>query len=639
MPERNIYLEDIPLEEAQRRLQDALQHAGKAIALDGESVSLADALNRVTAEPVRAHLSSPHYHCSAMDGYAVRANHTLGATETQPKALYLNQTAYPVNTGDPLPDDANAVIMIEHVNQLDEQQLQIYASVAPWQHVRLMGEDMVASETVLQVNHQIRPVDIGAIAGCGHAQVKVRRQPHVTIIPTGSELVNASTTPKAGQLIEYNSLILAGQITNAGGQPTTTDIVPDDQDKLLTALQHAIEDKPELILILSGSSAGSRDYTAHVIQELGEVLVHGIAVRPGHPVIIGIVDDIPVFGIPGYPVSATLTGELFVIPLIHQWLGLAQAQPQTIQAIATRKMVSPTGDDDFVRVALTSINNQILATPLQRGAGVITSLVDADGLAHIPRFHEGVDKGQTLDVSLYRSLDLIRQTVMMMGSHDPMLDLLDTYLRQHNPNQRMMAVNVGSIGGLVALKRNEAHLAGIHLFDPETQSYNLPYVEKYLRNDPVRVVTFAHREQGLMVQAGNPHQIERFEDIRPLRYVNRQRGAGTRVLFDYLLEQQGWAADVITGYEHEEYTHLAVAAAVADGIGDCGMGVYHVAHTLGLDFIPITRERFDFVIPHRQLEHAGVQALLALLDDDAFKADLNQQTGYSTDETGRVWLA
>lgn len=638
MPERNIYLNDIPLEDAQARLLQALTQVGRDRATSGETISLVNARNRVTAEPIKARLSSPHFHCAAMDGYAVRADHTLGATETQPKTLTLNQTAYPINTGDPLPENTNAVIMIEHVNPIDEQGIQIYASVAPWQHVRLMGEDMVATETILQINHQIRPVDLGAIAGCGHAQVHVRRKPRVTIIPTGSEMVSAQQTPQPGQLIEYNSLILSGQITNAGGQATVTDIIPDDYETLLNAVRQSLDENPDLILILSGSSAGSRDYTVHVIQELGEVLVHGIAVRPGHPVIIGMVKGIPVFGIPGYPVSATLTGEIFVVPLIHQWLGLVQPKPHMIEAISTQKIVSPTGDDDFVRVALATIDDRVLATPLQRGAGVITSLVEADGLAHLPRFQEGVDKGQPLNISLYRPMDIILQTIMMMGSHDPMLDLLETFLRLHSPEHRIVSVNVGSIGGLVALKRGEAHVAGIHLFDPETQTYNIPYLKKYLGNEPLRLITFAHREQGLIVPAGNPHNIQSFEDIRPLRCVNRQRGAGTRVLFDYLLSQHEMSADQISGYDHEEYTHLAVAAAVADGIGDCGMGLYNAAYSMGLDFISMTQERFDLVIPQRFLEHDGIQALLTILNDETFKAALGQQPGYHSNETGHIRL-
>ncbi|MCA9882636.1 MAG: molybdopterin biosynthesis protein [Anaerolineae bacterium] len=638
MPDRKFYLEDIPLAEVQKRIRDTLQSSGRWEALSAEIVPLSAALARVLTEPITAKISSPHFHCAAMDGYAVNAADTLGATETQPLTLFVDQNTFPVNTGDPLPERANAVIMIEHVQQIDEKVIQIYAPLTPWQHVRLMGEDILATETVLQINHQIRPVDLGMLAACGHTQVPVRRKPRVIIIPTGSELISADTIPQRGQLIEYNSLILSGQIIEAGGLPTVTDIVPDNYDQLLDVVLKAVQEKPELILVLSGSSAGSRDFTAHIVQELGELLVHGVAVRPGHPVIFGTVNDIPIIGVPGYPVSAALTGEIFIVPLIYQWLGIVPPEKQTIDAVSTRKITSPTGDDDFVRVAVSKIENSFRATPLQRGAGVLTSLVEADGLAHIPRFSEGVDAGQTIRVQLYRPLSEILKTVMVIGSHDPMLNLLATYLRKHAPGHRMVSVNAGSIGGLVAIRRGEAHLAGIHLFDPETQTYNIPYLKKYLGDDPIRLVTFAHREQGLIVPAGNPHNVKSIKDIQSLRYVNRQRGAGTRLLLDYLLQQHQIEPENIRGYDHEEYTHLAVAAAVADGIGDCGMGVFQAAHAMGLDFISITQERYDLVIPQRFLDHDGVQVILDLLDNETFKAELNQQPGYSSDQTGRVWI-
>ena len=486
------------------------------------------------------------------------------------------------------------------------------------------------------MNHQLRPVDLGALAGCGYQDVPVRRRPRVVIIPTGSELLPLEQEPGRGQLTEYNSLILSAQIREAGGDARVTDIVGDDVARLRDALQDALSQKPDLILALSGSSAGAHDYTAAAISDLGELLVHGVAVRPGHPVIIGMAADTPIIGVPGYPVSAALTGELFVLPLVRAWLGLPPPPSEMVEAVSTRKIASPIGDDDFVRVALAEIDGRIQATPLQRGAGVITSLVRADGLAHIPRFHEGVDRGAALGVSLYQPLSEIQRTLMIMGSHDPMLDLLATHLRLRSAAARIVSVNVGSIGGLVALRRGEAHLAGCHLFDPESASYNIPYLERYLRDEPVALVTFAQREQGLILPAGNPLGITGIANLRRARYVNRQRGAGTRVLFDYLLGQHNIAASEISGYAREEVTHLAVAAAVADGIGDCGMGLRGAAEALGLDFIGLMWERFDLAIPRRHLESEGVQALLETLNDADFKRELGAQSGYRSDETGAL---
>jgi putative molybdopterin biosynthesis protein len=637
-PTRNVYLEDIPLEEARARFERALREAERWNPLSGEIVPLAEALGRVTAEPVWAKISSPHYHSAAMDGYAVRAVDTVHATETRPVSLALGKQAFPVNTGDPLALDTNAVIVIEEVQQRTDDAIEIRAAVAPYQHVRLMGEDIVATELVLPINHLIRPVDLGALAGCGHSHVSVRRKPHVMIIPTGSELVPATQVPQPGQIIEYNSLVLRAQILEAGGEAGITDIVSDRLDSLRAALQNALEQQPDLILILSGSSAGSKDYTAAILRETGKLLVHGVAVRPGHPVIMGVVSSIPVIGVPGYPVSAALTGEIFITPLLSRWIGMPTAfetQPR-VQAVMTHKLTSPVGDDDFVRVTLAQVGERLLAAPLSRGAGVITSLVRADGLAKIPRFTEGVEVGQMVEVRLYRSIDLILNTIIAMGSHDPMLDLLGQFLATRYPGYRLTSAGVGSMGGLVALRRNEAHLAGIHLLDTQTGEYNVSYVQQYLPNTPLQLVTFAHREQGFMVAPGNPHHIQSFEDLPRARYVNRQRGAGTRVLLDYELERRGIPPEGIAGYEREENTHLAVAVAIASGIADCGMGVRSGAIAMHLDFIPVGWERYDLVIPEVHRTQPGIQYLLEILRDAEFQQALGAQPGYDTRETGKV---
>jgi putative molybdopterin biosynthesis protein len=545
--------------------------------------------------------------------------------------------AYPVNTGDPLPADTNAVIMIEHVQLLGDA-IEIRAAVASWQHVRPLGEDLVATELVLPVNHRIRPVDLGALAASGNTIVPVRPMPQVAIIPTGSELIPVGDTPQPGQIVEYNSLVLSAQVQEAGGHVTVHPIVPDDVDKLRAAIEMALRESPDLLLVLSGSSAGSRDYTAALVKEMGDLLVHGIAVRPGHPVIIGMIGSVPVIGVPGYPVSAALTGELLVEPLLAHWQGRpSEFEGRTrIQATATRKIQSPIGDDDFVRVTVAQVGERLLVAPLSRGAGVITSLVRADGLAHIPRFSEGVDIGKPVDVILYHSLDVIKRTLLLMGSHDPMLDLLGQYFAEHLPGWRLVSGHVGSLGGLAALRRREAHAAGAHLLNPQTGGYNVDDVQKYLPGEPLMLMTFAHREQGLMIASGNPLGIQSLDDLPRLRFVNRQRGAGTRVLLDYELGKRGISPQDISGYDREEYTHLAVAAAVASGAADCGLGVRSAALAMNLAFVPVGWERYDLALPSAYMEHPGIQALIDLLSGDRFPAALAQQPGYDTRETGQI---
>ena len=635
MANRHIYLEDIPLEEARQRIYDALATIYPQRTLPAEAIPLSQAIGHVTAEPIFARISAPHYHAAAMDGYAVHAMHTLNATETRPITLG-NDQIHAVNTGDPMPPSADAVIMIEHVQQV-ENGIQITMPVAPRQHVRMMGEDMVATELVLPANHQLRPVDIGALAGCGHHQVTVYRQPQVVIIPTGSELVSADQFPQPGQIIEYNSLVLGAQVQAWGGKITQMPITPDKPENIDASLQAALQMQPDLILLLSGTSAGTKDYSAKRIAEAGTLLVHGVAVRPGHPVIAGIVENTLIIGVPGYPVSAALTGELFVQPIIKQWCGLStQAITPTIEATLTRRVVSPAGDDDFVRVGLAAVNERMLATPLNRGAGVITSLVRADGLAHIPRFQEGFDRGDTIAVQLYRDLPIVYNTLMAIGSHDPMLDLLGQYLSLHYPHLRLNSANVGSMGGLVALKRRESHLAGVHLLDDATGEYNIPDIQRRLSDVPVDVYTFAEREQGFIIMPNNPHNIQTVDDLARIRFVNRQPGAGTRLLLDYELKKHNIATTSINGYEHEQPTHLAVAAAVASGVADCGLGIRRAAIALGLDFVPMGWERYDFVIPQVYRDHQGIRALLAILNQDDFKQALREQPGYNTHLTGTL---
>ncbi|MBN1889487.1 MAG: molybdopterin biosynthesis protein [Thermoflexales bacterium] len=659
---RKIYLQDIALDQAWQRWTSALEEAGCWQALEGEDVPVDRALGRLTAGPVWAAVSSPAYHASAMDGYAVRAADTVGATETLPLRLSLGEQAQPVNTGDPLPAWADAVVMIEHVQEISNNTSQIAAielraGLAPWTNVRAMGEDMVATELVLPANHTLRAVDLGAIAACGHPTVRVRRKPRVAILPTGNELITVEDLGREragrlhpGDIIEYNSIVLAAQVEQWGGLPTRWPIVADDYDRLKTAILEAAG-QHDLVLVNAGSSAGSKDYTARVVEEVGNLLVHGVAVRPGHPVILGLVDSkldtqnskletrnsIPLIGVPGYPVSCALTGEIFVEPTLARWLGREPVRKPAVQAVITRKLLSPMGDDEWVRVAVGQVGERTVAAPLSRGAGVITSLVRADGIVRIPRFSEGVNAGETVTVELYTEAGALAKTLVHIGSHDVTLDLLAQYLAETRPGLRLSSAHVGSLGGLLALRRGEAHCAGCHLIDPQTGEYNLSYVKQYLPGLPVVLVTLVQREQGLIVAGGNPKAFRSLSDLaRPdVRFVNRQRGAGTRVLLDYRLGQLGLEPARVQGYEREEYTHLAVAAAVQSGLADCGLGIAAAAYALGLDFVPLEQERYDLVIPRAFYEGELIQAALDVIRSQAFRRAVMALPGYDTTRSGQ----
>jgi putative molybdopterin biosynthesis protein len=661
---RKIYLNDVPLDEAWQKLIAALEAAGRWQPLEAEEIPLEKALGRVTAAPLWAALSSPHYHGAAMDGYAVRSDATAAASDANPVFLSLVTQAHYVDTGDPLPEWADAVIPIENVQLLAEEDggvegkpsrdharqfspspnsdcIEIRASVAPRRHVRLMGEDIVATELLLPAHHLLRPVDLGAIAAAGLACVPVWRKPRVAAIPTGSELVPLGTAVRPGDILEYNSLVLAAQVEQWGGTATRYPIVPDDQELIRAAVAEAAGHH-DLVLLNAGSSAGSEDFSAQVVQALGTLLVHGIAIRPGHPVILGMIEPphcqspIPIIGVPGFPVSAALTGELFVEPILARWLGRAPQSRPTVEATMTRKVFSPLGTDEYLRVSVGEVGGRVVATPLARGAGVITSMVRADGIIRIPRNSEGINAGDRATVRLYRPREEFEQTIVAIGSHDLTLDLLAQFLAEKGA--RLSSAHVGSQGGLVALRRGEAHLAGSHLLDPQTGAYNLTYIQQYLPEVPVVVVTLVGREQGLIVPRGNPLRLQSLADlIRPeLRFVNRQRGAGTRVLLDFELAKAGVQPESIRGYEHEEYTHLAVAAAVASGMADSGLGIAAAAQALALDFIALFKERYDLVIPQEHYDSARLRPLLALLHDDRFRRQVAALPGYDVTSMGTI---
>lgn len=648
-----VYLQDIPLSEAVNRFEKALEAAGLGGILGEESLELTENLiGRVTARAVWARISSPHYHAAAMDGFALRAEDIAGAMPTSPVTLAVGTQAVYVDTGDPLPLWANTVVPIENVEALDPagqvtpenrhpHSIRLRAALPPWSHVRPMGEDIVATQLVLPAGHVLRPVDLGAVAAAGHDHIVVSRKPRVAILPTGTELIPIGQPIESGRIIEYNSLVLAAQVNQWGGEAIRYPITPDEYPLIRTRVQEAAE-QSDLILLNAGSSAGSEDFSAAVVQELGELLVHGVAVRPGHPVILGMIrrgdgSHCPIIGVPGYPVSAALTGEIFVEPLLARWVGRPAQKPLEIEAKITRKLTSPPGDDDYVRVVVGKVGERLLAAPLSRGAGVITSLVRADGIVILPRGIQGVEAGNPVRVRLYRSPEELNRTIFAIGSHDITLDLLAQYLAVRG--RRLVSANVGSQGGLVALRRGETHLAGCHLLDAQTGVYNLAAVRQYLPEQKVRILGWVNRIQGLLVARGNPKKISGLHDLtrEDVMFVNRQRGAGTRILLDYHLGLLGIPSMQIRGYDQEEYTHLAVAAAVASGRADCGLGIAAAAVALDLDFIPLFEEEYDLIIPAVYAEDELLQPLLCLAQDEEFRNAVAQLPGYDTSRMGR-WI-
>ncbi|MFC1516808.1 molybdopterin biosynthesis protein [Thermodesulfobacteriota bacterium] len=636
---RNIYLKMKTLKEAREILFNRFQLSG---ILPGETVPVPDAVGRVLAEPVTARLSSPEFHSSAMDGIAVKAEATFGAGETRPKALAMGKDAFYVNTGHVMPESTDAVIMIEHVNVLDEKHVEIEAPAFPWQNVRKVGEDIVATELLFPQNHAVTPYCVGALLSAGIFSVLVKEKPKIFIIPAGSELVDWQKTRvdslEPGQVIETNSFVLGKLTESCGGIYTRGEMLRDDVERIKESVSHAVAADFQIVLILGGSSAGSEDYARAVVEDLGEVLVHGVTMMPGKPVIVGVVNGKPVFGVPGYPVSAIIAFEQFVSPLIAMMLGQAEQDRPHVRVELTRKVASKLGMEEFLRVKLGAVGDRIVANTLPRGAGCITSLTEADGIIRIPNHMEGLNIHEPVSAELIRPLASINNTIVVVGSHDNTLDVLADQLKAGHRNLTLSSSHVGSMGGLMAVKKGVCHVAGSHLLDTEDGTYNVSYIKKYLPDVGVRLVHLVARDQGLIIPKGNPKKIEGIEDLGrgDITFINRQAGSGTRILLDYRLHQLGIDPDVIDGYENEEFTHMAVAVGVLSGTADVGLGIYAAAKALDLDFIPVVTEQYDLIIPEAYVESENIAILLETISSDTFKTRVERLGGYSTEKTGTI---
>ncbi len=628
------YLTNIPLEEARETYLAHLLSQG--FTAPAVTVPVSDACGRITAQAVYAAICAPHYPASAMDGIALSAEQTFGASETTPVTLSPGQFTV-VDTGDPVPEDCDAVVMVEDVMWQEDGNARLYDAAAPWQHIRQIGEDICAGEMILPSHTEVSPAAVGAMLAAGVLEVPVLRRPVVGIIPTGDEIVPPTANPKPGDIVEFNSSIFSAMLRQWGAEPKTFPIVPDKKEALRAALAEALA-VCDIVLLNAGSSAGREDYSAEVIRETGEVLCHGIAIKPGKPAILGARENKPILGVPGYPVSGIFVLTELLKPLLDSWFHTVPQTETIRQATLSRSVVSGLKYQEFVRVRLGAVNGRLMASPLGRGSGVVSSFMKADGILEIPQGVEGYEVGSTVEVRLLRPAEALQNTLVAIGSHDPLLDEAADLLHLADPSFYMSSTHAGSMGGIMAVRRGETHIAGIHLLSEEDGSYNTAFIQKYFPAGGVRLVECVGRTQGLMVAKGNPLGLNGIEDLcqEGLRYVNRQKGSGTRILIDYLLKKQGIDPRGIYGYDREEFTHTSVAAQIASGTADAGMGIYSAAKLYGLDFLPICMEQYDLLIPDSAFDTPPVQKLLAVLGGADFRRRLETLGGYQVEQPGRV---
>lgn len=633
---RNVYIGNTDIKEAIKLYSEKLNIDDKP---KWEKVNPWDAYGRITWEGVFAKYSSPNYNASAMDGIAVKYKKTLEATETNPVRLKKDEDYKIIDTGDPIREPFNSVIMIEDVVQIDENTVEIISPAFPWQHVRQIGEDIVAGEMIVPSKHKLRPVDIGGIISGGVEKVKVYKKPKVGIIPTGTEIVDLGKDLEEGDIIESNSRIFQGLVLKYGGEPNRYQPVVDDYNLIKEAVQKSVEEN-EVTIINAGSSAGTEDYTRDIIAELGEVVVHGLAIKPGKPAILGIVNDKPVIGIPGYPVSAYFVFENIAREIIKKYLGELREEKKYIKATLSRRIVSNLKQEEYVRIKLGKVDNNIIATPLKRGAGVTMSLINADGVLTIPKEYEGIEKGETVEIELMTDIKNIENTIVSIGSHDLIIDLIRDELHRKYPEYSISSAHTGSMGGIMALRNGETHIAPIHLLDEKSGEYNEAFIKKYFKGRKIAYIKGVKRQQGLIVQKGNPREIKEFKDIgkEDLVFINRQKGSGTRILTDYLIKENSMDRSQVIGYDREGNTHMAVSSAVASGTADVGIGVYSAAQIMDNDFIGITEEEYDFALDAELLEDEKIKKIISILKDENFRKRLEKLGGYNTESSGEVGI-
>jgi putative molybdopterin biosynthesis protein len=625
---RNVYLKSTDLKD----INPIIDLIVKNYKVQYETISVVDSLNRISFEGIYANVSSPYYSASAMDGIALKASLTYEASETNPVVINKKDIIY-INTGNEIPEKFDAVVMIEDVYDNNNGTISLIKSVRPYQDIRPIGEDIVEGDMVIPKNHLIRPVDISALLSSGIVEIKVIKKPRVAIIPTGDEIIRDVKDLKKGKIIDSNTFFMKNELTLLGAESKIFDVVVDEFNLLEKAVIEA-SNNYDLVLIGAGSSAGSKDYAKNIIEKNGIVHVHGISIKPGKPTIIGQIKNTPIIGIPGYPVSTFISFDLVVKPIIRKVLNIEKTHKEVIKAKLTKKIYSSLKNEEFIRVKLGIINNEYIASPLDRGAGVTMSLVKADGIMIVPKNSEGYLSGSIVDVSLLKDIKEIEKSLISIGSHDILLDKVDDLMS--NDNYHLSSSHIGSFGGIMAIKSKGCHIAPVHVLD-EDGTYNLNLLDKYLDSDYC-LVRGVSRVQGLMVKKGNPKNIQSLKDLTKdgITFVNRQRGSGTRILLDYMLAKEKIDSKDVKGYDFELSTHMLVASSVKDSRFDCGMGIVSVANLNNLDIVEVGKENYDFLVLKNIIDTPIYNEFIKALQSVEFKNELDKLGGYIINDIGVI---
>ena len=626
------FLEVVSADEAHARFESHLDLSPLA----AEMVTLSDALGRVLAHDVIAAVDAPPFDRSNVDGFALRAADTVGANNTAPKSLKLNKeviacgfspalevkpgTATAIATGGVIPRGADAVAMVEYTELIDgeEPSIELRRAIAPGQFISYAGSDIARGETLLRRGTKIGSREIGMLAACGLAQIDVVKRPKVAVLSTGNELVPLGQPLRPAGVYDSNGAIIAAAVVEAGGTPVAFGAFADDERALERAVRDALS-ACDIVVLSGGTSKGAGDLSHNVVSKLGKpgIIVHGVALKPGKPLCLGVVGKKPVVVLPGFPTSAIFTFHTFIAPVIRSLAGLPPAAAETVSARVPVRISSELGRQEFALVALVRGEDGTIAFPTAKGSGSVTSFSQADGFISIDALASALDADTETTVTLIGN-EIRAPDLVIMGSHDIALDAVVGALSEQGFSARVLAV--GSQGGVAAAQRGECDIAPVHLIDPDTGKYNV-----HLSAPGLRLVPGWQRMQGIIFRKGDA----RFEGrsaadaVRAALadpaclMVNRNAGAGTRVLIDKLLEGVR-----PSGYSNQPKTHNAVAAAIEQERADWGVGIEPVAKLYQLGFIPVAPEQYDFLVVERRSDRPAVKAFLAALRDDKTRAQI-----------------
>lgn len=627
----------VPLEEARERWLSELEFLGASRLMGSEEIPVVEARGRVTSHPVTARISSPHYYSAAIDGLALRSTATFAATPESPVVLVLGRDCAFVDTGSALPEGCDAVVPVREVRLASAEEVQIDRPSTPWRNVRPAGEDVAAREVIVPRDHRLGPVDVGALLAGGANTVRVYRRPRVAIVPLGNNLVEPGETPGVGQMIDTTSPILVGLAEETGAEVRRLPVMPERLDQVRAVVAELCRIF-NMVILVGGPSHGTA-LAARLLADDGELVVYGVAIKPGHSVAMGVLEETAVLALPFFPVSAFLGFDLFARPVLAHMVGQRPPEPLVEEAVLAVPIRSNAGIDEFLRVRLGLVGERRVAVPVSRGAAMLMSLLRADGLLRVPAAVEAIDRGARVPVARLEPLRPIEGNILLLGTHDICYDLIRTHLLYSHPDLRLFSANTGSAEGLEAVRQGLCHLAALHLFDAETGEYNIPHVQREMADIPCVLVNLFRRYLGLLVAPGNPKKLTGLADLtrEDVTFINRQVGSGTRVLLDYHLARAGIDPARIQGYAREAYTHMSVAAAVSSGAADAGLSIPAAAKALRLDFVPCIPERLDLLIPKRFYNLYPLQSLLSVIRSAAFRAEASSSLqGYDFSESGKV---